>query len=146
MTALQIVQKFYPEVKTVVDGNSSIIVEVTKRDCESKAVKSHKDCALALACKRHFDIQGVIIAVRVAYLVEKDRAIRYGLGEAIAREITAFDRHGSFAPGEYKLLQPSHKIGDPKSSGSRTKSINKGKTKIVHRHLTSDIRRIGDNN
>jgi hypothetical protein len=140
-TALSIVQKFYPKVRTVMDGSEPVTIEVSRRDCESKAVKNHRECALALACKRHFEINGVVIALRVAYLVNGNKAYRYGLGEAIAREITAFDRNGGFEPGEYTLLVPSHRIGDPRSSGGRkyTKG-GKPQRRIEHRHITTDVR------
>ena len=141
-TALNIVQKFYPKVRSVVDAVEPLMVEVTKRDCESKAVKDHTECALAVACKRSLTISGVIIAIRAAYLVEGTVAYRYSLGEAIAREITAFDRKGNFEPGTYKLLVPSHRIGDPASSGSRKWQSGKGKKKGSYRHITTDVREL----
>lgn len=143
-TALSIVQRFYPSVTTVVDATEHMKVKVTKRDCESRAVKNHQECALAIACKRSLQVNGVIIAIRAAYLVDGKKAYRYGLGESIAREVTAFDRNGRFEPGEYQLLKPSHRIGDQRSSGSRTytKSNGKGKGKGKYRHITTDIRDI----
>ncbi len=142
-TALTIVQKFYPNVASVKDSPKNLFIEVTPRDCQSKAVKNHNDCALALACKREFGLDGVVIALRAAYLIKGNEAVRFGLGESIAREITAFDRNGAFDPGKYQLVKPTHRIGDPSSSGSRT-GYKKGKSgrKVKYRHITGDIRHI----
>src|SRR5882724_8929230 len=118
MKALSIVQKFYPNVTSVKDSAKELKILVSERDCQSRKVKSHTECALALACKREFGLDGIVIAMRVAYMVKGTEAVRFGLGESIAREITAFDRKGSFAPGEYKLLKPTHRIGDAASSGT----------------------------
>ncbi len=144
MTALQIVQKFYPNVATVTDAKKETTIEVTKRDCQSKAVKNHSECALATACKRAMDLDGVVIAIRVAYLIKGNEAVRFGLGESIAREVTAFDRQGNFEPGEYTLLKPTHRIGDPASSGARKFKRGKSGRTVKHRHMTEDVRHIGD--
>lgn len=143
-TALSIVQRFYPDVKTVRDAQKDLFIEVTDRDCRSKGVKQHTECALAVACKRALGVKGVIIAIRAAYIVNGKQAIRYGLGEAIAREVTAFDRNGSFEPGEYRLMVPTHKIGDPASSGSRKYKKGGGVAKGKYRHITTDVRQIQD--
>ncbi len=142
-SALSIVQRFYPNVRSVTDTKKNVFVEVTIKDCKSKAVKNHQECALALACKRTMGLDGVIIAMRVAYLVKGKEAVRFGLGESIAREITAFDRNGSFHPGKYILLKPSHRIGNPASSGTKN-GYQKGKSgrKIAYHHLTQDVRHI----
>ncbi len=143
MKALAIVQKFYPNVTVVKDAAKELKIEVTEKDCLSRKVKSHTECALALACKREYGLDGIIIAMRVAYMVKGTEAVRFGLGESIAREITAFDRKGSFEPGEYKLLKPTHRIGDPASSGTRN-GYKKGKSgrAVRYRHITEDVRHI----
>ncbi len=143
MKALAIVQKFYPNVEVVKDAPRELKIQVSKQDCESKKTKSHTECALALACKREFGLDGIVIAMRVAYMVKGSEAMRFGLGESIAREITAFDRKGSFEPGEYKLLKPTHRIGDPASSGTR-QGYRKGKSgkTVKYRHITEDVRHI----
>jgi len=142
-TALEIVQRFYPNVTTVKDATAPLKIEVTKKDCQSRAVKNHTECALAVACKRSFKIKGVVIAVKVAYLVEDSRAIRYQLGEAISREITAFDRKGNFEPGDYTLLVPSYKIGTVSRPGSHKKSKKgKAESERSYRHVTTDVRDI----
>jgi hypothetical protein len=143
MTALGIVQRFYPEVKTVRDATKPLNIEVTKRDINSSAVKNHKDCALAVACKRAEAVDGAIVAVRAAYIIKGDAATRYHIPESVAREIIAFDRSGEFAPGQYRLLKPIHKLGDPAGTGSNNRKAQPVK-KRPFRHITTGIRQIRD--
>src|SRR2546423_938497 len=59
-TALQVVQKFFPEVTEVEDAKRNSIIEVTTRDEKTANKKSHKTCAMAVACKRKFALDGVV--------------------------------------------------------------------------------------
>jgi hypothetical protein len=102
-TALQVVQKFFPEVKEVVDAERNAIIEVTKQDEKTANKKSHKTCAMAVACKRKFNLDGVVISVNRAYLVKGKKARRFMLPESVSREVVSFDRDGGFEPGEYEL-------------------------------------------
>jgi len=111
--ALRIVRKFFPEVKTVVDANRNARIEVTKADEKAAAKKSHKTCAMAVACKRKFHLDGVIISAATAYLVKGTQARRFTLPPSVAKEVVSFDRGGGFEPGEYELsrVEPSRKLG-----------------------------------
>lgn len=136
MTALEIVQKFHPKVNRVVDAIDSLMVEVSKRDANSKAVKDHTACAFAEACKRSQKVDGAVIARRIAYLVTGDVATRYTIPPALFRKIMVFDRNGEFAPGVYKINKPEHKLGD---RGGRTgRKGNSVAPKF--RHVTSGLR------
>lgn len=83
-TALQVVQKFFPEVKEVVDAGRNQVIEVTSQDEKTARKKSHKTCAMAVACKRKFNLDGVVISVNRAYKVAPssrlDRVIKSGNG------------------------------------------------------------------
>jgi hypothetical protein len=113
-TSLQIVQHYFPHVETVKDADKEVHVEVLPRDNSNSKVKNHTACAMAVACKRTYQADGVIVAVSVAYIVKGNTAIRYRLPESIAREVVSFDRKGGFAPGTYKMLMPKekHRIGE----------------------------------
>jgi hypothetical protein len=102
-TALQVVQKFFPEVQTVVDATRNQVIEVTKRDETTANKKSHKTCAMAVACKRKFNLDGVVISVNRAYLIKGKKARRFMLPESVSREVVSFDRDGGFEPGQYEL-------------------------------------------
>lgn len=94
MRALRLVQKYYPEVTKVIDGKKPIRVEVTKKDSNSAAVRDHKACAMAVACKRKLNLDGVLISVSTAYLVKGKKATRFQLPPSVSREVVSFDRHG----------------------------------------------------
>lgn len=135
---LSIVQKFFPNVKYVKDAKSGTSIEVTKRDESVSTRRSHKTCALAVACKRKFRLDGVVISIQTAYLVKGEHATRYKLPESVSREVVSFDRHGIFEPGEYRLNKPNkgHVIG---TKGGNKKSTGTG-TKKGYYHLTGNIR------
>lgn len=134
-TSLQIVRRLYPNVNFVTDSKKSLTVEVTSKDCASRAVKNHKECALAVACKKIAD--GAIICVKTAYLINGDKAVRYSMPETISREITAFDRSAPFEPGIYHLasVPPSSRLGAQRKPGGKT-----GNGKQAHYHKTENIR------
>lgn len=94
MPALNVVKKFFPKVTIVVDAHHRAVIEVTKADAASKAVKDHSACAMAVACQRKFKLDGVIISRSVAYLVKGKQARRFMLPPSVEREITSFDRGG----------------------------------------------------
>ncbi len=139
MDALSIVQRFYPNVKHVKDAGRSLMIEVTEKDCSNLGVKKHKDCALAVACKRMEAVDGAIISVGAAYLIKGDTAIRYKVPPSVSREIVSFDRSGGFASGEYWLDKPAHKLGSPAGTGSNNRR-KKPTKKTGFRHVTQGIR------
>lgn len=138
MDSLRIVQKFYPDVSAVKDATKAVRIEVTKADVRTSAVKSHKGCAMAVACKRKMHLDGVVISRSIAYLVKENLATRYEVPAALAREVVAFDRGGSFETGEYQLKKPHAYIamGTSRKTGKRDGS----KPAQSPRHVTANIR------
>jgi hypothetical protein len=132
MNALEIVQKYFPEVTKVVDAKESITIEVTDKDNKSAFVRNHKACAMAVACKKKEHADGVIVSISKAYVIKGSTATRYTVPEHATREIVSFDRSAGFSPGEYKLLAPTFN----KKLGSHTgaKSVNTGKGGKIKRH------------
>src|SRR5438105_6505767 len=137
-TALNIVNKFFPEVKSVEDARDPITIEVSKGDAKSESRRDHKHCAFAVACQRLTKASGVIVAVKTAYLIFKDQAFRYKLPESISREIVSFDRDATFSPGTYHLRCPSPAEALGVDRGLTGKKRN-GKKKLKLRHTTSGI-------
>jgi hypothetical protein len=105
-TSLNIVKKFFPEVEHVSDARGSLRVEVTRKDSQSSTVKNHKGCAMAVACKRTFGVDGVVISRDRAYLIKGNKATRFALPESVSREVVSFDRGAGFAEGVYELVKP----------------------------------------
>lgn len=139
-TALEIVQRFYPNVTSVQDAKRPVKIEVTKADTNNRAVKNHKECALAVACKRK-GADAAIICVKTAYLIQGDKAVRYLLPASVSREITSFDRNAGFEPGEYHLCRvpPSVVMGVRRKPKKHT-----GTGKPTHYHRTENIRNVSE--
>lgn len=119
-TALQVVRKFFPEVKTVVDASRNAKIEVTDKDDKIAKKKSHKTCAMAVACKRKFKLDGVVMSIGRAYLIKGTKARRFMLPVSVSREVVSFDRNGGFEPGDYELakISPAARLDRPKNHGT----------------------------
>lgn len=141
--ALSNVQKFFPKVTRLRDADSNITIEVTRQDDKVSRRMDHAGCALAVACKRKFHADGVIISRTMAYMVKGDEAIRFDVPERATREIISFDRGGEFAPGEYHLNKPHYKLGERHGGdpGEGVKTHSGNLHKRFH-HLTADIRTV----
>ncbi len=141
-SALKIVRHFFPKVAKVVDAKRPADIEVLPEDCKSKGALNHTTCALAVACKRAFHVEGVIISRSTAYLVKRDQARRFHLPGSVGRELAAFDRGAAFAPGKYRLsaVSPARRLGRSNRGGK--KRIETGKGFEHFRHITTGIRTV----
>lgn len=130
--ALSRVRKYFPGVSSVEDATRALTIEVTRGDEARATRKAHKDCALAVACKRSKGLDGVIVSVKTAYLIKGTKAIRYNLPERVSREIISFDRGSRFEPGVYQLITPEYKLGEHAngSQGHGKDRSNKGTTHV----------------
>lgn len=140
-TALAIVRKFAPRVKRVYDATEPLMIEVTSKDCDNKAVKNHTECAMAVALKRQEHATSVIVARRTAYVIKGQTAYRYGVGESIKSEIVSFDRGAVFEPGLYKMVMPSHKLGESKGRGKPGRGDGTTEQKRF-KHITDNVREV----
>src|SRR5271170_7718775 len=111
MSTLNTVQKYFPHVEEIEDAKEGAVVEVTRRDESTSKRRQHGTCALAVAAKRCFEADGVIISITKAYVVHGKKAFRYDLPEAISREVISFDRGSGFSPGTYQLKEPARPLG-----------------------------------
>src|SRR5271167_2431778 len=82
-TALGIVNGFFPGVTSVKDSKTVLKIEVTAQDDRTSRKGEHKDCALAVACKRKLNIDGVIISRKIAYLIKGKKAVRFEVPNSI---------------------------------------------------------------
>jgi hypothetical protein len=137
-SAISIVRSLCPQVKRVVDAKRDITVEITKRDASVGQSKDHRKCVVAETCKKKLKLDDAIVAVRRAYLIRGDTAVRYSVPEAVSRELISFDRGGSFAPGMYKLKAPP-KI-KPRGTGTRHQGDPRPGQLRHRRHETQDVR------
>lgn len=94
--------------KKVVDATRKTAIHITKRDTTEGDNKNPSGCAAARAAKR--DVPNCISArvhIGRVYIEYRDKWVRYFTPDRLRTEIIAFDRGGSFQPGDYTLLPPS---------------------------------------
>lgn len=141
--ALRNIQKFFPKVMTVNDADEEVQIEVTDRDEKTAAKKDHTQCAFAVACKRAYRADGVIVSVHTAYVIKGDEATRYILPESVSREVVSFDRGAKFSAGEYslKIPTPSQRLGARVERKTHT-TTRPGKSKRGKPHVTDGIRTV----
>jgi hypothetical protein len=140
--ALSMVRQYFPQVKRISDATKKEIVEVTQADNQHADVKSHRTCALAIACKRFFSADGVIIGLTTAFIIKGKVAFRFRLADTVSREITSFDRKAGFDAGLYLLVAPcpSDKLGKERSKDPVRKAKDGKGRKAQFRHYTRNVR------
>jgi hypothetical protein len=107
--------------KPVVNAKSKLPIKVTDRNIKLGAAKDSGGCAIVKACQ---DLPGVMRArvhLKRTYLEYKKEWIRYDTPIALRSELIAFDRGGSFEPGDYELrpLTPAEQKRFGRRQGSR---------------------------
>ncbi len=141
MNALQIVKKFFPRVTKVSDADEDAFVEVLDKDDRNSRRKDHNGCALAVACKRTFNADGVVVSISTLYIVKKGRAVRYRLPEGARREVMSFDRGSGFSTGTYEL----HRVSKSARLGAQRGTPNRKGGHISNprfQHYTTGIREV----
>lgn len=125
----------------VYDAKEPVIFTVTKRDIQRGGLQEPDSCAIAIACKRHEHSSDARIHIYHSYILHKDHWLRYRTPICVAREIIAFDRGGTFEPGEYQLLPPlpSQRLENKVVKPGRKSSVRKAK-KLGFMHITKNVR------
>jgi hypothetical protein len=94
--------------KKVVDAKRPVKIVITERDTKDGDNKNPSSCAAALAAKRDVpDCISARVHIGRVYIEHRDKWVRYMTPESLRTEIVAFDRGGSFQPGDYVLKAPS---------------------------------------
>lgn len=138
--ALAHIKQHFPNVTSVCDAKKNASIEVTGRDVSTSKRKKHAECAMAVACKRKFELDGVLISRSVAYLIKDNKATRYDVPSSVSREVVSFDRGAGFEQGEYELSTPSKTFEDA-ITASRAGGDNKSSSGVKRfRHITSNVR------
>jgi hypothetical protein len=140
MERMQLIRKYYPEVKTVVDATKHVRVDVISDDCVKGTKKAPNKCAMARAFQRK-NYNGAIISKAVSYLIKGTKAIRYRTPPSVAREIVSFDRHQDFQPGRYSLSPPPvvHPTENKRVYRKRTRPEG-GEPSGYKNHVTAGVR------
>lgn len=140
--ALAKVRKYFPKVESVEDATQQVHIEVTPRDVSTSKRKAHSECAMAVACKRSLNLDGVIIATSIAYLIKGTEATRYQVPEHLAREVVSFDRGAGFESGEYDLNVPDCKLGTMGGGHGPHRDRATRSKPLVHKHMTHNVRAV----
>ncbi len=142
--------------KRVVDASKPVTITITPRDVASGDNKNPSSCAAAKAAK-HSIAECISARVHIGrvYIEQDKKWVRYNTPDSLKQEIIAFDRGGTFAPGEY-ILRPISKNETTEGRRERT-DARKGdrhdtRSKKLHikiakikRHEVSGIRPKGAN-
>lgn len=138
-------QKHFPQVRRLVDAEQSVAIEVTKRDVRASEKDPH-NCAVARACVRAFQSDGVIVLPSTTFLVKGKTAKRYRNTPSIQREITSFDRHGGFEPGFYRLMPADKNNATSRRRKRRNYGGGMGKPNrgMLKRHRMTNVRTVRD--
>ena len=90
--------------KKVVDARKPVTINITPRDVATGDNKNPSACAAARAA-RHSIPECISARVHIGrvYIEQKDKWVRFNTPDSLRAEIIAFDRGGSFQPGEYVL-------------------------------------------
>lgn len=131
----------------VADAEAPLPLKITKADVRQGALKNATSCAAARAlCNAGFTEARVHVA-RTYVKTKKGNWLRYSTPPALRAEIIAFDRGGTFEPGEYQLspLQPSERVEARAKMGGRGRKYRKTKEDRIDRpkrknHVTTGIR------
>lgn len=143
--------------KRVVDATKPVTINITPRDIANGDNKNPSGCAAARAAKHSIEecISARVHVGRV-YIEQDKKWVRYNTPDSLRQEIIAFDRGGTFAPGEYTLrpLSANEKPeGRAKKRGEKNRnrpgpSHTKSPRKMiarVKRHEVTGIRPKGAN-
>ncbi len=126
--------------KKVVDATKKLKIHITQRDAKIGDNKNPSGCAAALAVKRDAsDCISARVHIGRVYVETPTKWIRYQTPDSLRSEIIAFDRGGTFDPGDYLLGIPENR--EPKTSGGGVNKVNNPKTKGHRKMLIAKIKR-----
>lgn len=140
--------------KPVVDAARAVTLHISAMDTKKGGVKDPGACAAALAAMREIpNCTAARIHLGRAYIFneKKKHWIRFKTPEALRGEIIAFDRGGSFEPGEYKLAPMSPSDLKPKPKTFTSSNVGRDtprptKTKNPRKlHVVKGVRQHGAN-
>lgn len=105
----------------IIDAKRPLVVHVTAEDIAHADRKEPDDCAMARAVRRDCHAKEVRVHLgRVYVRSNQGNWVRYMTPPSLRAEIVAFDRGGSFEPGEFVLGAPQPSRRTTQQQGSTT--------------------------
>lgn len=130
--------------KPVIDAKRSLVLHITANDIAKADRKEPADCAVARACRRDLHAKEVRVHLGRVYIrFNEGNWQRYRTPKSLRSEIIAFDRGGTFSPGEHVLPIPDKRPvgkrqgGKPKFKHARYNPNRKGRQPP---HVVTDVR------
>lgn len=88
----------------VLDATKKVVISIGNSDIKNGNSKDPAGCAAARACVRQLQgVEQARVHLGRIYLKIGKRWLRYQTPDAIRSEVIAFDRGGSFEPGDYVI-------------------------------------------
>lgn len=94
------------EGKKVKDAKKRLQITITPQDVKYGAKKDANFCAAAMALMRQEGCDEAKVHATRTYVKKAGQWFRYETPPALRSEVVAFDRGGTFEPGEYELIPP----------------------------------------
>jgi hypothetical protein len=112
----------------VEDANEHLEITITKNDVRLGSLKNSEACAAARALCRQEGCDAALVSFSRAYIKKGGKWKRFCVPDALRAEIIAFDRGGTFEPGEYTLrpVAPALRLDAPRKPGRNAKSRARG--------------------
>jgi hypothetical protein len=129
----------------VEDADEGLDIVITKNDVRLGSLKNSKSCAAARALCRQEHCEAAFVHFSRAYIKKDGKWKRYAVPPALRNEILAFDRGGTFEPGEYRLypVQPTVRLDAPtrrKTGPRNNKHPQRGNRPKRPYHVASGVR------
>jgi hypothetical protein len=125
----------------VVDAPHNVKLTITAADIRKGDTKDPGACAAAQACMRQLHAKAARVHIGRTYLLIDKKWMRFQTPGDLRSEIVAFDRGGTFEPGEYHLaaMSPANKLGKRQGSNKPKKN----RIKRAKPHIITGIRAHG---
>lgn len=123
----------------VIDAKRDVTLHISKADVSKASIKAPNSCAIAQSCLNKKGVKEARIHLSRAYLRMNDNNwVRFIVPASARSEIVAFDRGGTFSPGNYVLSAPppSARLGDTE----RKRNTGPRRTKRKKYHIITDVR------
>lgn len=131
------------------DANKELYLTITKADVKAGATKNSSSCAAARALMRQEGCTEAKVHLNRTYIKKGNEWLRFKTPPALRSEVVAFDRGGTFEPGDYKLvpIPPSDRNRGRQKRADRTdKNAGRGKKRVkasnekAKQHITTGVR------
>ncbi len=123
----------------VQDAKRPITLTITETDITKAHTKAPNACAVARACARQLHVKEARVHLGRIYLrTNETNWVRYQTPASLRDEIIAFDRGGSFQPGEFRI-KPIDTYTQTRERSARSNTTKTGKKRRPP-HIVTDVR------